>query len=351
MPIPEVLRALLSTPSPSGNEQAAATVWREAAGRFAEVSSDTMGSSFARVPGTQDGRRLILVGHVDEIGLMVSHIDEQGFLRFIGVGGWDPMILLGQRVEVLGRSGTVPGVVGKKPIHLLSDEERKQVPKLKQLHIDIGATDAEDARSMVAEGDVAVIAAEPVELPHDRFVSRSMDNRIGAYVVYEAARLVAEAGGAPGDVIAVAAVQEEVGLKGSQTSAFALEPDVAVAVDVTHATDPPGIELGELASHGLGSGAVITRATSLHPRVTRLLIDAAETQGIAHSFEAASRRTGTDADAIALTRAGVPTGLVSVPLRYMHSPVELAQVDDVHAAARTIAAFAQGLAADESFAR
>src|ERR671918_3183766 len=179
MPVPDVLRKLLTAPGPSGYEQAAAAVFREAAAAFAEVTHDSVGSTVARVKGTADGPLLAVIGHIDEIGLIVHHIDDDGFLWFTGVGGWDPMILVGQRVEVATRDGRVPGVVGKKPIHLLKDEERKQVPELRNLHIDIGAKDGDDARSLVRVGDVAVIAGEPVELPHNRVISRSMDNRLG----------------------------------------------------------------------------------------------------------------------------------------------------------------------------
>src|SRR5919108_443803 len=190
---------------PSGYETAPAALWRDAAGAFAEVSSDVMGSSWARVKGTGGGPTMAIVGHIDEIGLIVTHVDDEGFLRFTGIGGWDTQILVGQRVQLASRDGVVPGVIGKKPIHLLKDDERKKVADIKDLHIDIGAKDGDEARGRVRIGDVAVIAGEPFELPNGRVVSRSMDNRLGCYVAYEAARLVAEAGGAPGDVAAVAA--------------------------------------------------------------------------------------------------------------------------------------------------
>ncbi|MEA2316767.1 MAG: hypothetical protein QOD44_956, partial [Solirubrobacteraceae bacterium] len=179
MPIPPVLRSLLTATGPSGYETAPASVWRDAASAFGEVSADVMGSSWARVKGTAGGPTLAIVGHIDEIGLIVTHIDDDGFLRFTGVGGWDPQILVGQRVELTTRDGLVPGVIGKKPIHLLKDEERKKVAELKELHIDIGARDGEEARRLVRIGDVAVISGEPLELPNDRAVSRSMDNRLG----------------------------------------------------------------------------------------------------------------------------------------------------------------------------
>lgn len=344
VPIPPLLHTLLTTPGPSGHEADAAAVWREAAAEFAEVSADALGSSVARVRGTGDGPLLAIVGHIDEIGVHVSHIDDDGFLRFGSVGGWDPIILVGQRVTLVTRNGPIPGVIGKKPIHLMKDEDRKRVPELKDLHIDIGARDGGDARSMVRIGDVAVIAGEPVEMPNGRVASRAMDNRIGCYVALEAARLVAEAGGAAGDVAAVAAVQEEITFAGSRTTAFSLAPDLAVAVDVTFATDQPGVELGELTKHPLGSGPSLTRGSTIHPRVFEMLHDAAEAEGIPFTVAAAGRATGTDADAIYLSRAGIPTALVSVPLRYMHSPVEVCQLDDVANAAKLMAAFALRLA-------
>src|SRR3954466_538889 len=203
MPVPDALLKLLAPAGPSGYEQAPAAVFREAAGAFAEVSYDTVGSTVARVPGTGEGRSVAIVGHIDEIGLIVHHIDDKGFLWFTGVGGWDPVVLVGQRVEVATRDGRVPGVVGKKPIHLMKEDDRKTVPQLKDLHIDIGATGGDDARSRVRIGDPAVIAADLVEYPNNRFVEGSMDNRVGCYVALEAARLVSEAGGAPDDVFAL----------------------------------------------------------------------------------------------------------------------------------------------------
>ena len=345
MPTPPLLQKLLTTPGPSGYEGDAAAVWREAASAFADVTTDALGSSVARVRGTGDGPLLAIVGHIDEIGVHVSHIDDDGFLRFGSVGGWDPVILVGQRVTLVTRNGEIPGVVGKKPIHLLKDEDRKRVPELKDLHIDIGARDGDDARTMVRIGDVAVIAGEPIELPNGRLVSRALDNRIGCYVALEAARLVAEAGGAAGHVAAVAAVQEEITFAGSRTTAFSLDPDVAVAVDVTFATDQPGVELGELTKHPLGSGPSLTRGSTIHPRVFELLHETAEAEGIPFTVASTGRSTGTDADAIHLSRAGIPTALVSVPLRYMHSPVELCELEDVANTARLLAAFATRLVA------
>jgi putative aminopeptidase FrvX len=353
MPLDETLRSLLTAHGPSGYETAPAAAWRAAAGKFSEdVSVDVMGTSLARVPGTvSDGLTVAIVGHIDEIGLIVTHIDDKGYLYFIGVGGWDAQILVGQRVEITTRDGVVPGVVGRKPIHLLRDDDRKKAVELKDLHIDIGARDAEQAGGMVRIGDVAVIAGEPVELSNDRVVSRSMDNRLGCYVALEAARIVAEAGGAAGDVVAVAAVQEETGFGGSRTVAYSLRPDVAIVVDVTHETDAPGVEVKELGAHAFGSGPVIERGTIINPRVSELLVEAAEAEGIPFTLSASAARTGTDADAIHLSRGGVPTCTIGLPLRYMHSSVEMIQLDDVANAARLIAAFAQRLTADADLTR
>jgi putative aminopeptidase FrvX len=373
---PQVLRDLLAARGPSGYETAPAAVWRAAAEAFgAEVQVDVVGTPSARVPMCGEGgsppaaqpagdatpvggpRRLVVMGHIDEIGLIVTHIDDEGFLWFRGVGGWDAQILVGQRVVLGTRAGELAGVIGKKPIHLLRDEERKKVAEVRDLHIDIGARDGEQARTLVRVGDVAVIAGEPVELPNGRIASRALDNRLGSFVALEAARLLAQGagsedgGGAEWELVAVAAAQEETTFGGSRTSAFSLEPDAAIVVDVTHATDAPGIEVKESGKHPLGSGPVLSRGSTLHPRLFELLHDTAEREGIPFTVEAIGRNTGTDADAVHLSRGGVPTALVSIPLRYMHSPVELVQLTDVHAAARLIAAAARALGADTSLAR
>jgi putative aminopeptidase FrvX len=351
MPLPDTLYKLVTAAGPSGYEQAPAAVFREAASAFAEVSYDSVGSTVARVAGTGGGKSVAVIGHIDEIGLIVHHIDDDGYLWFTGVGGWDPIILVGQRVEISTRDGRVPGVVGKRPIHLMKDDDRKKVPQLKDLHIDIGAASGDEARGMVRIGDVGVVAAEPVELPGGRFVSRSFDNRLGCYVALEAARLVSEAGGAQGDVFAVAVAQEEITFGGARTTAYSLRPDIAIVVDVTFATDQPGIDEKELGKHRFGSGGVINRGSTMDPQVFELLHAAGEAEGIPFTVSASARATGTDADAFHISRGGIPTGVVSVPLRYMHSPVEMVQLDDVNSAARLIAAFARRLGPDLDFKR
>jgi endoglucanase len=346
--IPALLDKLLRPAGPSGHEAPVTEVWREEAS-FASLSADGLGSSIARIG--EGGPLFAVVGHIDEIGLVVTHIDEQGFLWFAPIGGWDPQILVGQRVEIWGKDGIVPGVAGRKPIHLLDAEQRKKVVELKGLHVDIGAADREEAASLVRIGDPIVIAAEPLRLAGNRLVSRAMDNRLGAYVALEALRRCHQRGTVSGSFAAVAAVQEEVGLYGARTSAFELRPDLAVAVDVTHATDAPGIDEKQEGSHPLGSGPAIERGTTLSPKVFELLVETADEAGIEHTICASGRGTSTDADAIQISRSGIPTGLVSIPLRYMHSPVELVDLGDVEATVELLAAFAARLDGDLDLSR
>jgi putative aminopeptidase FrvX len=346
----EFLKNLLSTPGPSGYEGAAAEVWRAEAGEFAEVRGDRMGNSFATLNGGGTPR-IMLAGHIDEIGLMITHVEEGGLLRFQGVGGWDPQVLVGQRVLVQTDNGEVPGVIGKKAIHVMEADERKKVSEIKSLWIDIGAKDGEEAKEKVRVGDVTVVDQDVLELPNGRVASRSLDNRMGAFVVLEALRLLSEEENFAAEVVAVASVQEEIGLYGARGAAFGLDPDAAIAVDVTHATDTPGIPKNEHGDHSLGSGPVITRAANLSPVVTDGLIETAESEGIAYTLEADSRSTSTDADAIQFTRAGIATGLVSAPNRYMHSPNEVVALEDLENCARLIAAYVKGLKKDMDFVR
>jgi len=352
MPVPELLRRLLAAPGPSGYETAAAAIWREAASPFAEVAGDTLGSSTARVGGTADGPTLAILGHIDEIGLMITHADENGFLSFLRVGGWRPDVLVGQRLELLTRNGSISGVVGRRaPRPLRRGEEFPRV-ELEDLHLDIGARSREEAFEMVAIGDVAVIAGEPVELANGRLTSRSLDNRLGAYVALEAARRVADKGGAPGDVVAVAAVQEEIGdFGGARTSVFALEPQVALAVDITGATDGPGGDPKIDGEARLGAGAIVNRGSTIAPKVFDLLVEAAEAEGIPYAVNVSAGSTHTDMDAAYLSRAGIATGLISIPIRYTHSPVETVALEDVEAAIQLVAAFAARLEPGLDFTR
>jgi putative aminopeptidase FrvX len=352
MAIPQFLEALLTATGPSGYETPAAEVWRESARSFgAEVTSDTVGSSVARVPAA-DGAPLIgLVGHIDEIGLVVKHITDEGVLRFGTIGGWDPQVLVGQRVTVQTANGPRPGVVGRKPIHLLDEDDRKQVAKFEQMYIDIGATSRDDAARLVAIGDPAVISVHPVELANGRVASKAMDNRLGAYIVLEAARRVASEEGSRWGVAAVAAAQEETTFAGARTTAFALDLQACIVVDVTFASDIPDSDAAKAGEAKLGHGVQISRGANLHPRMAQLLVDTAEAENIPYTIAVPGRNSGTDADAIHFARAGVPCGLVSVPLRYMHSPVETVQLADVEHAIELLAATCLRMDPNEDFRR
>ena len=353
MPLPDVLSKLLTAAGPSGYETAPAAVFAQAGRAFTDdVSVDIMGSAVARVAGTAEGApSLAIVGHIDEIGLIVTHIDDKGFLRFIGVGGWDPQILVGQRVELITRDGPVPGVFGRKPIHMLREEERKKVVELRDIHIDIGAKDGDEARELVRIGDVAVIAGEPLELRNDR-VRLALDG--------QPPRRLHRARGRPPRGRGRRRAGRRRGLRrraggdhlrrrahdGLRSSARRRDRRRR------HARDGLAGRRRQRARQArVRHGPIIERGSVLNPVVFELLHDAAKREDIPFTIQASARSTGTDADAIHLARAGIPTGGVSIALRYMHSPVEMVQLGDIDACARLIAAFAQSLSAETTFAR
>jgi putative aminopeptidase FrvX len=348
----QFLERLLDTPGPSGFEGAPARVWREEAAAFAAVSADVVGNSMAVVDPTETGGRptILLAGHIDEIGVIVTYIDDNGYAYIEPIGGWDSQVLVAQRVRFLGRHGDVPGVVGKKPIHLMKPEEREKVSKITDLWVDIGATSRAEAEERLHVGDAGVIDQRVLRLPNDRIVSRAIDNRIGAFVVLEAARRYAARPG-QARVVAVATTQEEIGYSGggARVAAHSTGAHVAIAVDVTFATDHPGAKKEEVGDHRLGRGPVISRGSVLHPRVVQLLRESAEGLEIPYSLHAAGRFTSTDADAIQLARDGVATGLVSVPNRYMHSPNEMVSLEDLHRAAELIAEACRRIGPDTDF--
>ena len=349
---PAFLARLLDAAGPSGFEVDAARLWRAEAETFAgSVTTDVSGNTLATVnPGGRP--RVMFAGHIDEIGLQVTHIDEDGFLYIDGIGEWDPQVLVGQRVKILVRAGGILGVVGKKPIHLQKDDERRKPSKISQLWVDVGVESQAEATALgLRVGDAMVIDAAMVSLAGDRIASRAIDNRIGAYVVLEALRLLSAAS-PTASAVAVATVQEEIGAGGgggARSSAFGLEPDAALVVDVTFSTDVPDIEKKMLGEHRLGGGPVLSRGSAAHPVVFERLVEVAEAEGIPHTIQAAARSTRTDADSIYLTRSGVPTGLVSVPNRYMHSPNEMVSLSDLESTARLLAAFVASLNGDTDF--
>lgn len=334
----EFLVRFLSTISPSGFEEEAARVWSEEAKTFAErVWRDLHGNAFAAV-NEKGSPRVMLAGHMDEIGLMVSHVDDKGYLYLRPIGGWDAQILPGQRVWIRTKNGRVLGVVGRKPIHLLEEEERKKAVRVEDVWVDIGAKSKEEALKKVGIGDPVVLAWDPAFLNDDLLVARGIDDRIGAYVVLEALRLLKDLR-PKAAVFAVATVQEELGLRGARTSAYGLDPKVGIAVDVCHATDHPGTEgdkkkLGDIK---VGAGPVIARGPNINPKLFELLVQVAEEEKIPYQIEPAPAATGTDANAIQITRAGVATALISIPNRYMHSPCEIVSFADLQNAAKLIA--------------
>jgi endoglucanase len=281
---------------------------------------------------------IMLAGHIDEIGLIVTYIDEQGFVYVSPIGGWDPQVLVAQRIRFQGIGGDVYGVVGKKPIHLIKHEEREKAAKLPELWIDIGATSRDAAQQMLRIGDPGVIDTRLLRLPNNRIASRSIDDRIGAFVVLEALRRYAENPGAA-RVVAVATTQEEIGYLGGGAlpGATRVNPAMAIVVDVTFATDSPGIDKKEVGDCALGGGPVFARGSVISPVVFQLLIDAARRLNAPHTVRAVGRNTSTDADAIHIAREGVATALVGVPNRYMHSPNEMVSLDDVDRTADVIA--------------
>jgi endoglucanase len=336
------LRHLLDSPGPSSYETLPARAWRGEAQGFADrVDPDVSGNSFATL-NPAAAPRVMLAGHIDEIGVMVTYIDDEGYLSFDTIGGWDHQVFVGQRVQLLSQGGPVPGVIGKKAIHLMEKEDREKVSKAEDLWIDIGATTRAEASARVRVGDPGVLASSVLEFPNGRLVSRSLDNRVGAFVVLEALRYLAK-DRPTARVTAAATTREEISYTGGGASSGArvVEADVAIVVDVTHATDYPGVEKRKHGDYKLGGGPVISRGASINPVLVDLLLEAAKAENIPCTLEAAPRGTSTDADNIFTSLKGVATALVSVPLRYMHSPNEMVVLEDLDRTARLLAATAR----------
>lgn len=337
----QFLEKLIRSISPSGYEDEVAAVWQAEAATFADrVSCDLHGSSHA-VVNAGGSPRIMFAGHYDEIGFVITHIDDQGYLWISPVGGWDSQIPQGQRVTIRGRKGHVRGVMGKVPIHLQDEEARKRITKIKELWVDIGAENRKAAEKRVAIGDPLVLGYDFELLQGKLAAGRGFDNRSGAFVVLEAARLAAQS--APeAEIHAVATSQEEIGLRGARTSSFGVDPLVGIAVDVTFATDCPGHAeiMKQTGRVTLGKGPVITRGPNFNPKLFDLIIETARKEKIPVQINAEGRGTGTDANAIQLNRAGVAAALVSLPNRYMHSPCEVVHLDDLEAAAKLLAAVA-----------
>ena len=324
-------KELVESPSPSGYEQPAQRVLRRHLKDFAdEIEGDVMGNLIARVASEGEGApRVMLAGHCDEIGFMVRYIDDQGFIWFGAIGGVDPHLTPGQRVNIHTERGVVPGVIGKKPIHLIEPKERDKVIKLTSQFIDIGCSTCEQVEALVAIGDPITFAAGLEKLQGDRVTSRAFDDKMGAFIVARTVQEVARRGNPPATLYGVSTVQEEVGLRGGTTSAYGVNPDVGIAVEVGFATDFPDVNMKELGEVKVGAGPVITRGANINPKLFELMVETARSENIPVQIIGNPRATGTDANVMQLSRGGVATGLLTVPLRYMHTPVELLSLSDV----------------------
>lgn len=345
----DFFKTLIESPSPSGYEQPAAAVFRDYMTPIAdEVTTDVMGSVHALLKGTGSGPSVMLAGHIDEIGFMVTYITDEGYCAFSQIGGHDPQILPGMRVDVHTRDGVLRGVLGRLPIHLLEEEERKAVVKTHKMFIDLGMK-GEEVKKRVRIGDPVTYGVGVETFGEGMAVSRAFDDKMGAWICAEALRLVKEAGGAAGDLVAAGTVQEEIGLRGGTTSAYSQDPVVGIAVEVTHATDYLDVDKRKFGEVVCGKGPVLSRGANINPVVFSLLVDAAEQEGIPFQVEGAPRGTGTDANAIQLSRGGKAAALVSVPLRYMHTPTEVLALEDVENTAKLLAAFVRRLDPDTDF--
>lgn len=353
----EFFKALLSVAAPSGYEARAAAIWKKEADSFADrVSEDHYGNVYAEINPPADGtksRPIALMGHLDEIGLMVSHIDDKGMLAFMGIGGWDPQVLVGQRVRLLAEGdhsgdGDLFGVIGKKAIHVMEGEERNKASKLEDLWIDT-ALEPEEVKRRVQVGTVGVIE-QPVIEQYGHLIARAIDNRAGAFIVLESLRAM-KAAGVTAHVVAVGTSQEEIGCFGAVVSGFHLDPVAGVVVDVTHETNQPGVNEKKYGVVPFGSGANLAVGAMVSPVITRQMQTVARAREIGFTLSANPRYTGTDNDSLALVRAGVPTAVVSIPNRYMHSPNEMVRLSDVQACIDLIAGWAESLSGEQDFTR
>ncbi|MBF0215686.1 MAG: M42 family metallopeptidase [Candidatus Omnitrophica bacterium] len=334
----DFFKQLIDSHSPSGYEGDASKVWKKRTANYADkVWVDVHGNTISELNKGKTPR-VMIAGHIDEIGYMVNYIDKEGYIYFSAIGGIDTHLVPAQRVWIKGKKGDVKGVVGRKPIHLQKPDERTKVSKLEEMWIDIGAKSDKEALKLVDIGDPAVPAVGFEELRGSKVVGRGFDDRSGAFVVSECMRLLKDMK-IKASVYGVATVQEEIGIRGARTSAFGISPHVGIAVDVTFATDMPGIDKKQIGDIKLGKGPVISRGPNMNPKVFDLLVETAKKHKIPYQVQGIPSSTGTDANFIQLNQSGVATGLVSIPNRYMHSPVEMVDIDDLENTAELISLF------------
>ncbi len=334
------LQQIIETPSPSGHEQPVQRLLRrELEGVADEIKTDMMGNLIARLQGPgEDALRVMVTGHCDEIGFMVRYIDEQGFLFFNPIGGVDAHLVPGQRVRVHTAAGPLLGVIGKKPIHMMEAKDKETVLKFKEMFIDIGCQSREEAQGRVAIGDAVTFAVGLERLLGDRVTGRAFDDKMGAFIVAQVLKEVHRRGPLPVTLFGVSTVQEELGLRGAVTSAYEVRPDLAIVVEVGFATDFPGVDKKEIGEFKVGSGPILSRGANINPALFELLARTANEEQIPYQVIGEPRATGTDANVVQISRRGVATALVRVPLRYMHTPVEVLSLTDLDNAIRLLAA-------------
>jgi endoglucanase len=339
----EFLKDLTEAPSPSGYEVPAANLFRARMKGVADkVETNVLGSVHATLKGKKDGPSVMIAGHIDEVGLMVTYISDDGFISFEAIGGVDAAILPGIRVNLYATGGKkttlLRGVMGRKPIHLIEPDERKNVTKIDKLFIDVGLS-GEKAKKLIRIGD-PITYGVGFEAYGDGFaVARAFDDKLGVWIAARVLEEVKKAGGASGDLVAAGTVQEEIGLRGGETSAYGVNPFIGISAEVGHATDYPGIEKTKYGEAQCGKGPLIARGPNINPVLFERMIEAAEKAKVPYQIGPESRATGTDANPIQISRGGKVAGLISIPLRYMHTPTEVLALEDLDFAVKILTRF------------
>jgi len=345
---------LLNTPSPTGWEAGGQRCWAEYARKVSDrVENDAYGTAWATIEASsKKAPRVMLEAHADEIGFIVKHITKEGFLRIDRIGGSDTATARGRRLQILGDKGSVRGIIGNTAIHLRKDTlSEEKAPKIHELYVDVGASGPDDVRDLgLRVGHPAVYADQAEAFGRDRVVGRAIDNRMGGFILTQVLSRLHKKKKPRATVLAVNSVQEEIGGNGAKMAAHRLMPDVCIVLDVTHATDTPGIDYSKHGEVKLGGGPSVTHETCNHPNVVRRLLEVAEEREIPVQHESSSRYSGTDTDVIFHTREGIPSALVSLPLRYMHSVVEMADLRDVEQVIELLAGFVESVTEKDNFA-
>ena len=344
----DFLKSILTTPSVTGFEEPVQGLVRNYVSSFADTVRTDIHGNVVAARNPDAPLRVMLAGHCDQIGLIVNYIDKEGYIYVLTVGGWDIQNLVGVRVKIWSAKGVVEGIIGKKPIHLMDDDDRKKMPKIKDLWVDIGAKDKEEAEQKVCVGDPITVELEYRELLNNLIVAPATDDKAGVWVVMEALRRIDPAKLKVG-VFAVSTVQEEVGVRGAITSSFGIDPYIGIATDVTFATDCPSLEKKENGDVKLGGGPVLTRGPNITTKLVNGLVNVAKQHEIPVQIIAEGKITGTDARAMQVNRSGVATALISIPNRYMHTPVEMISLHDIDYTADLMARYCESIDLDVSY--